>query len=29
MLADQLLKELTRLTEIERFRRGLPTGAIA
>jgi hypothetical protein len=29
MLADQLLKELTRLTELERFRRGLPTGAIA
>ncbi|MGH8066025.1 MAG: hypothetical protein ACRERE_12505 [Candidatus Entotheonellia bacterium] len=29
MLADQLLEELTRLTELERFRRGLPTGAIA
>jgi hypothetical protein len=29
MLAAQLLEELTRLTELERFRRGLPTGAIA
>ena len=29
MLADQLLEELNRLTELERFRRGLPTGAIA